>query len=330
MRSFFLIPMILLLSCGKSNERAFYGQNLNPSFKGQSLTATQIQCESIKTNITDTEITCPMSFINEDKQFLFSIDMDEQAIDMKKYPELGEVELEISIKEMIHARFYLVSKYGKRLSEDTLFDGSRTLKFQELNRGDFAAHEIYLKINNYFTGDRPKVVSPEEDLNCNTGIFNINDVNLADLKGQCENLKFIPLVKAKVIIPKVETVSINGRLSALTTANSPIKLPNRDLVNFKYVSVSDLEEGEVDPSLFYLESIDQYGLHYFLNDSSYCVTVGVMEVFKVNIDKSLHRLNISHYEGLNIIKDKSSYKISRQKKCYPVEPVLTGFVVVKE
>ncbi|MFG1593459.1 hypothetical protein [Halobacteriovorax sp. CON-3] len=323
MRSIFLIPMILLLSCGKPNERAFFGQNLNPSFKGQSLTATQIQCQSIQTNFSGEEISCPTSFINEDKLFLFSI--EDKSIDLKIYPDLGELEVAISINELIHANFYLVSKYGKRLSEDFFYDGSKTLRFQELNRGDFVAHEVYLKMRDYMTGQRPVEVAKEEDSNCSTGVFNIDDVNLSDLKGDCHQLRIVPQVKAQAITPEIETKEVNGRLLISRTS-----LPNLNQFKMKISKVGDFVEKEFGPSKFYLVNIDDYGIQYFLNNNQYCVVEGVVELYEYVLSNNPRKVNPSKYEGYYLKVGKRLIKNIRSKKCFPVVPKLTGYVVVKE
>ncbi|MFG1503629.1 hypothetical protein [Halobacteriovorax sp. ZH5_bin.2] len=345
MRSIFLIPIILLLSCGKPNESAYVDQNFNPSFKGQSLIATQIQCQSIKTNFSSEKISCPTTFINEEKLFLFSIDQED--IDFNTVNGFSLITLRISTNADLQARFYLVSKYGKRLSETVFFDGKSDLIFKEKNVGDFLAHEVYLKLEDYYTGGvKPISVRDEDNQNCDTGLFNVEDVNIEDLRGQCPNLKIITNLKAIVNAPvynensgfNMENVDyyipptrgknpFNGKSYTI-----PAPLFRLNYRIFKYMS-----EQELEVNRFYNIVSDEFGLDIKELDNEVCAEEGILEIQSYSElkkkwmtldDQSARKQSFQtiHING-EYIDFKSNYKV---KRCYSVKPKLSGYILIKE
>ncbi|MFG1494955.1 hypothetical protein ABMA75_15390 [Halobacteriovorax sp. ZH4_bin.1] len=345
MRSIFLIPIILLLSCGKPNESAYVDQNFNPSFKGQSLIATQIQCQSIKTNFSSEKNSCPTTFINEEKLFLFSIDQED--IDFNTVNGFSLITLRISTNVDLQARFYLVSKYGKRLSETVFFDGKSDLIFKEKNVGDFLAHEVYLKLEDYYTGGvKPISVRDEDNQNCDTGLFNVEDVNIEDLRGQCPNLKIITNLKAIVNAPvynensgfNMENVDyyipptrgknpFNGKSYTI-----PAPLFRLNYRIFKYMS-----EQELEVNRFYNIVSDEFGLDIKELDNEVCAEEGILEIQSYSElkkkwmtldDQSARKQSFQtiHING-EYIDFKSNYKV---KRCYSVKPKLSGYILIKE
>ncbi|EPZ49485.1 putative lipoprotein [Bacteriovorax sp. BAL6_X] len=345
MRSIFLIPMILLLSCGKPNESVLVDQGLNPSFKGQSLIATQIQCQSIQFNFSSEEISCPTTFINEEKLFLFSADQED--IDFNTLNDLSLITLRISTKADLQARFYLVSKYGKRLSETVFFDGKSDLNFKEKNIGDFLAHEVYLKLEDYYTsGVRPVSVRDEEDQNCDTGLFNVEDVNIEDLRGQCPNLKVITNFKAVVNAPvynensdfNMENVDYyipaTRRKNPFNGKNYTIPAP---LIRLNYRIFKYMKEQELEVNRFYNIVNNEFGLDIKELDNEICEEEGILAIQSYSElkkkwmtldDQSARKQSFQsvHING-EYIDFKSNYKV---KRCYPVKPKLSGYILIKE
>ncbi|MFG1481422.1 hypothetical protein ABMA79_07400 [Halobacteriovorax sp. HFRX-2_2] len=334
MRSIFLIPMILLLSCGKPNERAFFGQNLNPSFKGQSLIATQIQCQSIQTNFSSEEISCPTSFINEDKLFLFSVNQED--IDLSTVNGLSLITLRVSTNTDLQARFYLVSKYGKRLSETVFFDGKSDLSFKEKNVGDFFAHEVYLKLEDYYIGGvKPISVRDEDDQNCDTGLFNVEDVNLEDLRGQCPNLKVISNLKARVQAPVYQENDDFDMTGVNPIHVSFGKYGSADYrINYRVFKY--MQEREVDYERFYEVETNEFGFKAALVSRELCEIEGVLDIESSSLIGGWIRIKedqVSNLKIKNVVilgKSYPFYGNYKRKKCYPVDPKLSGTILIKE
>lgn len=346
MRSYLLIPMILLISCGKPNEQTSYGPAFNSTFKGQSLVATQIQCESIKTDFLDEDLTCPTTFLSEDKQFLFSI--DEEKLSLDKVNTNSRVTLRISNKEDVQARLYLVSKYGKRLSGVVFYDGKSDLVFEELRRGDFLAHEVYLKVEDYYTGGTaPVTVRDEEDFACDTGLFKVEDVNLEDLRGQCPNLKVIPNLKAFVNAPvyfqnenydmsNVE-FSINARSTKNPLNGRTIHIPPPEY-KFNFKVFKYMKEQDYDYSNFFNVTSSESGLLIEKKNDEICEVEGIISLMtrqvignkswiKVKEDQVRNAWLGTVYINGHSMNFKSNYRV---KKCYSVDPELVGTILIKE
>ncbi|MEH0862226.1 MULTISPECIES: hypothetical protein [unclassified Halobacteriovorax] len=335
MRLLLLIALISLVSCGNENQT----KEEKLTYQRQSLAESSIQCVGIKTDIIEEKITCPTSLINEEAQFLFSI--DEELIEQDKLKRHAVVELEVVTQRPIQAYFYLVSKYGKRLSEDMLYNGFNSIKFKELRIGDFSAHDVYLKISNYHTGGTPVAVARIEDKGCDTGLFNVEDINLDDLRGQCPNLKFIPNFKAEVESPKFY--------------EGTKKFPKMKRVDYKVYQITSkyrlfdhMTTQQVPVEKLYELKKTEFGFELEQIEDRLCFTEGFYD-HKVYEEKGIYLPFGTVYEKVNRGLENSeasklckncglgvndrSFSMSENlgvKKCYPVEPKLVGTILIKE
>ncbi len=333
MRSILLIPFILFISCGKSNEAIQQLQSHAP-FSVTTLTDQEVQCESIKTNFLKADITCPTSFVSEEKLFLLSVPQEEVMTESLLKP--SRLTLRISSKGNFQGYFYIVSKYGKVLSEEVFYDGKSEMIFKELRSGDFISHDLHLKLKDYYTGGTTSTaVALERDQSCDTGVFNVEEINLEDLQGTCPSLKVIPNLSAKVLAP----VYFENKDFDMTDVN-PIILNfggyGSAQYRINYRVLKYMQERDMDYSRFFNVEATEFGLRSSLISREVCEIEGILAIQGPGINGGWADQNYELIKkqpfGNIVIRGKhhpfhGNYRV---EKCYPVEPKLSGTIIIKE
>lgn len=335
MRLLFFIALISLVSCGRDTQ----SKEEKLAFQRQSLSEASIQCVDIETDLTDEQITCPSSLVSEDAIFLFSL--DEKHIDQNKLVRKAQVEIKLMTQTKIQGYFYLVSKYGKRLSEDMIFNGINSVTFTELRIGDFSAHDVYLKLTEFYTEGATVPLKVKEDKGCDTGLFNVEDVNLDDLRGQCPELKFLSNIKAEVESPKFfEGVRTFSRMKRVDYKVYQI--------TSKYRLYDHMTIQQVPVETLYDVTKTEFGFEFDQVEDRLCYTEGFYD-HKIYEEKGIYlpfgtvfeevNRDLGNSEAKKLCKncdvkvEDRSFNLSAnlgKKKCYPVIPRLVGTVLIKE
>ncbi|MFG1501048.1 hypothetical protein ABMA70_12650 [Halobacteriovorax sp. XZX-3] len=335
-----LVMLFVLVSCGSGSDKSKESAN-------QAMISSKsflLECNKLESSLfSDSE--CNKIGITNQKIFLFNFDYSNNQNIYEDGVE-NFVNLKINLGEdVIEGRFILISKYGKVLSNEAVYNQNEgKLSFFELEEGNFLSHEVYLQTKSLILTNGENIkYDLGKSLKCVTGKVNFEEFqNLVQPDG-CENLR-MEKVYTGALVQKAEFYEAEEtRLVTRVMKNGVISKPKKGQ---EFVSISVLSKYEVKLFNHFSKEVKEFSEVYeideesgtlFIKKEKQCLTTGILKYtdrevrtgkWFVVADEIVMKAASGSIEVQGTILDaKEDYK---RNECFDLNPQPIGYMLIKE
>ncbi len=334
-----VILLLTIISCGKKDQ-----QSLLANIEAMNSVAHLIECQSIDTNLVIAEDECGQVGLTNTRMFIFDYDKAENKDLFKSEDNETYLNLNIKLDESIlEGHFQLVSKFGKVISNRAVYSrGNGDLRFYELEKDDFKAHDIFMVTKElFFEGGNKVTLKNAEGRGCVTGRVDLVDLeDLVQPEG-CEGLRVEKIYTGATIqVPtfyenkesgpvqryirrRVISMPADGKLFSIETVASEYQVK--------------IKTGTFEEATDYEKFFDIETNKVIESSRNICMEVGILSYTDRNIhngtwfkvtDEEVKLVArgevVVQGEKLDALKDYKKYE------CYDLNPKPIGYALIKE